>query len=75
MMQNLLPFVFVHFERLLRLDRTNVWNRLEAGIHTAGDMQLLRHEFFEAKFEGIFRTDYATAHNAANRADRLSGIE
>jgi hypothetical protein len=53
----------------------NAWGRLEAGTHTSGDMQLLQHELFESKFEGIFRTDYATAHNAANRAGRLSGIQ
>jgi YD repeat-containing protein len=52
----------------------NAWGRLEAGGHTPGDMQLLRHELFESKFEGIFRTDYGTAHNAANRAGRPSGI-
>ena len=53
----------------------NAWNRLSAGTHTRRDTQLLRHELFESKFEGIFRTNYRTAHDAANRAGRLSGIE
>jgi hypothetical protein len=52
----------------------NAWYRLEGGAHTAGDIQLLRHELFESRFEGIFRTDWRTAHDAANRAGRPSGV-
>jgi hypothetical protein len=53
----------------------NAWQRLQTRTHTPADMQLLRHELFESRFEGIFRTDYRTAHGAANRAGRPSGLE
>ena len=53
----------------------NAWMRLQSGQHTAADIQLLQHELFESKFEGIFRTDYRTAHEAANRSGRPSGLE
>jgi RHS repeat-associated protein len=48
----------------------NAWGRMQAGTHTANDLALLRHELFEARFEGIFRTNYRTAHDAALRAGR-----
>lgn len=51
------------------------WKRLEVGTFTSSDLQLLNHELFESKFEGIFETDYLTAHNAANRAGYGSPIE
>lgn len=51
------------------------WKRLESGMHTESDFLILRHEYFESRFEGIFKTDYRTAHNAANRAGRPSGLE
>ncbi len=74
------------FNRTHRLDRgvarfdadpaiANAWNRLQSGTHNAGDIQLLKHELFEAKFEGIFKTNYRSAHDAANRAGRPSGLE
>jgi hypothetical protein len=53
----------------------NAWKRLEGGNYTDKDVQLLKHELFESKFEGIFKVDYRTAHGAANRAGRLSGLE
>ncbi len=53
----------------------NAWQRLREGTHTPKDIQLLEHELFEARFEGIFRTDYRTAHEATNRSGRLSGLE
>lgn len=52
----------------------NAWRRMEAGTHSAGDIGLLRHEYFESRFEGIYRTDYRTAHEAANRAGYPSGV-
>jgi hypothetical protein len=48
----------------------NAWQRMQAGTHTANDMRLLQHELFESKFEGIFRTDYRTAHDAAISSGR-----
>jgi|GEM_PF-1927559 len=53
----------------------NAWNRMQAGTHTAADMKILKHELFESKFEGIFKTNYRTSHNAANRAGYHSGLE
>ena len=53
----------------------NSWRRLQSGTHGAQDIQLLRHELFESHFEGIFHTNYRTAHEAANRAGYLSGLE
>ena len=49
----------------------NAWSRLKTGDFVQSDINLLRHEIFESKFEGIFRTDYRTAHEAAIRANRL----
>jgi len=34
----------------------SAWRRLQSGAHTEKDIQLLRHEIFESKFEGIFKT-------------------
>ncbi|MBE0343670.1 type VII secretion protein, partial [Paenibacillus sp. 28ISP30-2] len=33
------------------------------------------HELVESRFEGIFKTDYETAHNAAVRSGRPWEIE
>lgn len=52
----------------------NAWQRLQRGTHTKADIQLLEHELFESRFEGIFKTDYRTAHEAANRSGRPSGL-
>jgi len=48
----------------------NAWNRLTQGDFVKADINLLRHEIFESKFEGIFKTPYRTAHDAAIRAGR-----
>jgi hypothetical protein len=53
----------------------NAWQRLQEGRHTLRDVQLLKHELFESRFEGIFKTGYRTAHEATNRSGRLSGLE
>ena len=51
------------------------WKRLESGAFTDKDLHLLSHELFESKFEGIFKTDYLTSHNAASQAGYVSPIE
>ena len=56
-------------------DIVNAWNRIQNGSHTPKDIQLLKHELFEEKFEGIFKTNYRQAHDAANKAGFKSGIE
>lgn len=48
----------------------NAWSRLERGDHVASDLDLLRHEIFESRFEGIFGTNYRTAHDATIRSGR-----
>jgi hypothetical protein len=53
----------------------NAWQRLLAGTYRPQDVQLLEHELFESHFEGIFRTNYRTAHEATNRSGRPSGLE
>ncbi len=50
------------------------WQRLVDGTYSEKDLAILKHEHFEARFEGIFRTDYTTAHEAANRAGYTSGL-
>lgn len=52
----------------------NAWSRLQQGAHGPADLQLLGHEYFEARFEALFHTDYRTAHEAANRSGRPSGL-
>jgi hypothetical protein len=52
----------------------NAWSRLQEGVHGPKDLQLLEHELFEARFESFFDTDYRTAHAAADRSGRPSGL-
>ncbi|WP_179032412.1 WXG100 family type VII secretion target [Paenibacillus kribbensis] len=51
------------------------WVRLQKGLQTEKDIELLNHELFESRFEGIFKTNYETAHNAAVRSGRPWEIE
>lgn len=44
--------------------------RLQSGSFVEQDIQLLHHEYFESRFEGIFKTDYKNAHNAAIKSGR-----
>ena len=39
------------------------------------DLKLLEHEYFEARFEFLFKTDYRTAHEAAIRSGHPSGLD
>lgn len=43
------------------------WTRLKQGTYNKKDIDLLNHELFESRFEGIFKTNYETAHDAAVR--------
>ncbi|KKX57208.1 hypothetical protein X546_00470 [Brevibacillus borstelensis cifa_chp40] len=47
------------------------WQRLQNGTHTQKDIELLNHEIFESKFEGMFKTDYEKAHSAAEKSGRV----
>ncbi|MFL0250893.1 hypothetical protein ACJDT4_10710 [Clostridium neuense] len=51
-------------------DIAQAWNRLSDGSYNQSDINLLNHELFESKFEGIFKTDYQTAHNATISSGR-----
>jgi hypothetical protein len=51
-------------------DILNSWSRLTRGDFVQSDVDLLRHEIFESRFNGIFKTDYRQAHEAALRAGR-----
>jgi hypothetical protein len=48
----------------------DAWFRLKEGNFVEQDINLLQHEYYESRFEGIFKTDYITAHNAANDSGR-----
>ncbi|MEA5617518.1 hypothetical protein VB711_06655 [Cronbergia sp. UHCC 0137] len=52
-------------------DIADTWNRLKQGNFNIEDLRLLEHEYFESRFEGIFHTDYSTAHNATLRSGRV----
>jgi hypothetical protein len=41
------------------------------GTHAGIDVELLNHEIFESKFEGIFQTDYEPAHSASEKSGRF----
>ena len=47
------------------IEVADAWRRLRTGNFHQQDLNLLYHEYFESKFERIFKTDYITAHNAA----------
>jgi hypothetical protein len=51
-------------------DIADAWLRLQKGTYNEQDLRLLEHEYFEARFEGIFQTDYRTAHNATIKSGR-----
>lgn len=46
------------------------WDRLQKGKHKPNDIDLLNHELFESRFEGIFKTDYRTAHDKTVKSGR-----
>jgi hypothetical protein len=52
-------------------DIADAWMRLEQGNFNTEDLRLLEHEYFESRFEGIFYTNYRTAHEATERSGRL----
>ena len=51
-------------------DIADAWFRLQIGDYNTEDIRLLEHEYFESRFEGIFKTDYRTAHNATIKSGR-----
>lgn len=51
-------------------DIADAWFRLQKGNYNDQDIRLLEHEYFESRFEGIFKTDYRTAHNATIKSGR-----
>ncbi|MGB3401136.1 MAG: putative Ig domain-containing protein [Microcoleaceae cyanobacterium] len=46
------------------------WGRLQRGQFNQEDIRLLKHEYFESKFESIFKTDYRTAHDKTIESGR-----
>ncbi|MBD1215149.1 MAG: hypothetical protein H9534_21015 [Dolichospermum circinale Clear-D4] len=52
-------------------DIADAWFRLQTGDYKHEDIKLLEHEYFESRFEGIFKTDYRTAHNATLKSGRI----
>jgi len=51
------------------------WYRLINNQFDSNDLKLLEHEYFESRFESLFKTDYRTAHNATIRSGRSSGLD
>lgn len=51
-------------------DIADAWIRLQQGNFIDEDLRLLEHEYFESRFEGIFHTNYRTAHEATIRSGR-----
>ncbi|RCJ34722.1 hypothetical protein A6770_16790 [Nostoc minutum NIES-26] len=52
-------------------DIADAWIRLQQGNFNHEDLRLLEHEYFESRFEGIFHTDYRTAHEATEGSGRV----
>ncbi|EAM1086492.1 RHS repeat-associated core domain-containing protein [Salmonella enterica] len=66
-----------HILREGRIDRfdpdieiADAWRRLQQGNHTEMDIKLLNHEYFESKFEKIFKTNYKTSHTKTVESGR-----
>nr|WP_240664158.1 hypothetical protein [Paenibacillus sp. M-152] len=49
---------------------SQAWERLVDGKYVDSDVQLLHHELFESRFEGIFHTNYRTAHDKTIESGR-----
>ncbi|KAF6653029.1 WXG100 family type VII secretion target [Paenibacillus polymyxa] len=49
---------------------SQAWERLIDGKYVDSDVQLLHHELFESRFEGIFHTNYRTAHDKTVESGR-----
>ncbi|WP_017651873.1 hypothetical protein [Fortiea contorta] len=52
-------------------DIADAWVRLQQSNFEPEDLRLLEHEYFESRFEGIFQTNYRTAHKATESSGRL----
>jgi len=52
----------------------NAWDRLKTGDFIKTDLQLLNHEIFESKFEGIFKVSADDAHKATLKSGRTWDI-
>ncbi len=53
----------------------NAWDRLVKGDYIDNDIRLLEHEYFESRFEGIYKTNYRQAHEAAESSGRVWNAE
>jgi len=49
----------------------DAWYRLTNGNYNQNDIALLNHEYFESKFENLYKTDYRTAHNKTEESGRI----
>lgn len=49
----------------------DAWYRLTEGNYNKNDIDLLNHEYFESKFEKVYKTDYRTAHNKTEESGRI----
>lgn len=53
------------------MDMAIAWERLQTSKFKPSDIDLLNHEYFESKFEKLFRVDYSTAHKKAIASGRI----
>ena len=49
----------------------DAWDRLISGNYNSNDLDLLNHEYYESRFESIFKTDYRTAHDSTITSGRI----
>jgi hypothetical protein len=49
-------------------DIADAWERLRRGEAISEDIDLLKHELYEAWYEQTYKVDYRTAHDATNDA-------
>ncbi|MHC5216544.1 pre-toxin TG domain-containing protein [Enterococcus sp. LJL128] len=52
-------------------DMADAWERLIKGEFTQNDLVLLEHEYFESRFESLFKTNYRKAHDSTVISGRV----
>lgn len=52
------------------IEIADAWSRLQLGNFNHQDIKLLQHEYYESRFERIYKTNYSVAHSAAEDSKR-----
>lgn len=53
------------------IEIADAWKRLKEGNYTQNDLDLLKHEYYEHRFEEFFNADYRNSHNRAVETGRV----